>query len=230
MPHSRRYSDLSWFHLCLMQLTDILPNHSMQEHLDSSADAFRDSMNRMSYRLFQMMAERHNFSIFYKRSNKWGYTVNGSWIGVIGLMVRREVDFAVTPLRWSPERYGWYEPTSNMYDAHVMFIFRHPKSSINASNIFLVPFSRTVWICIVLVGITFSIALRHIFMVEKHRTSSVRLTTDQIDTTYSNTMLLVFGTLFQQGFKGAIPMRSNHSQCILLFKERIRFPCYRQPE
>lgn len=73
-------------------------------------------MNRFNYRLFKLIEDVHNFKIFLIRSKYWGYTVNGTWIGAIGFIVRDEVDLCMTALRWSPERYGFYEPTTNTYN------------------------------------------------------------------------------------------------------------------
>lgn len=76
-------------------------------------------MNRLNYRLFRMMEDIHNFKIFLIRSKYWGFIVNGSWIGAIGFIVRKDVDICMTALRWSPERFGFYETTTYTY--HVRY-------------------------------------------------------------------------------------------------------------
>lgn len=73
-------------------------------------------------------------------------------------------------------------------------MFRHPKSSIEASNIFLQPFVTSVWICTVVLGLVFTILLKQIFLIENHRHD-----TDDNEGSLSNSFLIIFGILFQQG-------------------------------
>lgn len=112
-----------WFKLFSVteQITDV-PNHrSLQHHLDSLDFPHRDSMNRFHYHLFKMMAEIHNFKMYIMRTNAWGIiSANGTWNGAIGFMHRREVDLCMTPLRWSPERFGFYDATTGTYNVRYM--------------------------------------------------------------------------------------------------------------
>lgn len=98
------------------QITDVPFHRSLQHHLDSLDFPHRDSMNRLNYHLFKMMEDIHNFKMHIVRTNAWGIiSANGTWNGAIGFMHRREVDLCMTPLRWSPERYGFYDATTSTY-------------------------------------------------------------------------------------------------------------------
>lgn len=78
-------------------------------------------MNRLDYILFKIIEDIHNFKIFLHRSKYWGFIINGTWIGAIGFIVRKEVDVCMSALRWSPERYGFYEPATHTYHARYIF-------------------------------------------------------------------------------------------------------------
>ena len=85
----------------------------------------------------------------------------------------------------------------------VQFLFRHPKS-VDASNIFLQPFDTLVWICVVIVGILFAYLLRQIFIIENHKTILAQNNGNAEnaplnESAISNSLLIIFGFLFQQG-------------------------------
>lgn len=143
----------------------------------------------------------YNFKIFLQRTHFWGYIKSGRWHGAVGMLNRKEVDVCVSGLRWEDECYGVFEPTTNSYALHLKFIFRHPKS--NNTNIFTSPFDKKVWITIALICFTCSYILTQIFAAENHR--KVRKFIGERSTnedSWSNSLLIVFGILFQQGFEG----------------------------
>lgn len=82
----------------------------------------------------------------------------------------------------------------------VQFLFRHPKGSIEASNIFLQPFVTFVWICVILIGLVLAYFLRNMFKLENRRVH-LRAGDDPNDFTLSNSFLIIFGIFFQQGLK-----------------------------
>lgn len=185
----------------LHQIVEIPTNYTFRTALDSAAFPHLDSMNRFNYRMFRMMEEMHNFSIYVMRTHDWGYTVNDTWNGAIGFVVRNEVDVAMTNLRWSPERFGFYESTGVTYHVRVLFMFRHPKTSLAAGNIFVQPFVTVVWVVTVAVGVVSAYLMRRMLLLdEAERVDRRRATGEPVDTTWSAALLMVFGILFQQGY------------------------------
>lgn len=50
--------------------------------------------------------EMYNFKSYYRVANSWGMLdSNGTWHGTVGIMKRKEVDFATTGFRRENERY-----------------------------------------------------------------------------------------------------------------------------
>lgn len=213
------------------QIADIPANHTLRTDLETTDDAYLDSMNRLNYRLFAMMQDMHNFTIFVLRSRYWGFTVNGTWIGAIGFTVRGDVDICMTALRWSPERFGLYETTTYTYHVRVLFLFRHPRTSIAVQNIFVQPFrlalelfsilstrflsqnslelsSRpTVWLFTIAVGILAAWLVRKTLLYDYGRAPAAATTAADTaveplaEPSWSAVLLLVFGILFQQGYE-----------------------------
>lgn len=80
-----------------------------------------------------------------------------------------------------------------MLNFRLAFIFRHPKI-VDAINVFILPFDKTVWFLIVVIGIIISIFHKLLSQLENR---SQILTENE--GSYSNSLLMVFGILFQQG-------------------------------
>lgn len=74
----------------------------------------------------------------------------------------------------------------------VLFIFRHPKS-VDVATVFLSPFESIVWIAMIGLGLLSAYLLRITFSVEnKQIEKSIN------EESYSNSLLMVFGFIFQQ--------------------------------
>lgn len=146
------------------------------------------------------MQQMFNFKIFLQRANSWGNLQNGRWQGAIGMINRQEVDICESGFGWKNEHYDAFQATTNSYATRAKFIFRHPKL-LNSYTVFTEPFKKIVWISICLVCIASAYFLRHIFTAENHRKVKVYFGNQSInDDSWSNSLLLVFGILFQQGY------------------------------
>lgn len=178
-----------------------MPNQeTFLDHLESVDNAHLNTINRFNYRLFVIMQQMYNFTIFLQRADIDGDLKNGRWSGAIGMVHRHEVDICESGLRWRNEYYDTIEATTNSYASQPKFIFRHP-TLVDSSTVFTEPFKNVVWLCIALVCIASSYFLRCIFTAENHKKVKVNFGDQSInDSTLSNSLLLVFGILFQQGY------------------------------
>nr|QGW45452.1 ionotropic receptor 75b [Bradysia odoriphaga] len=178
-----------------------IPNHeTFLQHLESVEFPHLNTISRFNYRIFQIMQQMFNFKIFLQRANSDGDLRNGRWQGAIGMINRREVDISVSGYRWKDEYYDAFEATVNSYATQPKFIFRHPKL-VDSSTVFTEPFKNIVWVCIVVVCILSAYFLRHIFTAENHKKVKVNFGNESInDDSWSNSLLLILGILFQQGY------------------------------
>ncbi|XP_075145156.1 ionotropic receptor 84a isoform X2 [Haematobia irritans] len=121
---------------------------SMVEYLeDSKRYLENDLMMRKAYQLIQMVQGVYNFTFRLKFSDGWGIPLNNTWTGVMGLVVRDEVEFSVAPLRFTSERIRQVVYSQVVHVERVRFLFRHPKRS-SIRNIFFEPLATTVWWCV----------------------------------------------------------------------------------
>lgn len=75
-----------------------------------------DSGDKMGYRLFKLIKKMFNFNFIVHRAHVWGILrPNGTWKGVIDMLARDEIDFAMPTFRWANERYSAFEHTTNIY-------------------------------------------------------------------------------------------------------------------
>lgn len=192
------------------------------EHIDSKDKPYLDNMLRLSYTIFKLIQDVHNFKMLVYHTNIWGVKINGSWHGAIGFLVRQEVDICLSPLRWSIDRFGIYDETTYIYTLRYLrvvnsvwqfviflasiyrqrFVFRHPRISENNSNKLMEPFHFTIWIYTGLGSVVFIIFLQLTFFVEQYKNVRVKpLATyleGNVEYSWSQSILVVYGILFQQ--------------------------------
>lgn len=85
------------------------------------------------------------------------------------------------------------------FDNRVQFIFRHPKS-INAANVFLLPFESMVWYATISLCLLSAFVVRVTFSLEKQLSTEKKDKNQEElnEESNSNSMLMVFGFIFQQ--------------------------------
>ncbi|XP_037027053.1 glutamate receptor U1-like isoform X2 [Bradysia coprophila] len=177
------------------------PNKTFIEHIysDEPRYLYMDNMSKSNMRVFQILSEMYNFKMTIRRATLWGRIQNNSWNGVLGLLNRSEIDMGISGLRWESDRYGVYEPTTNSFYVQILFIFRHPKI-VDALDIFIKPFVWMVWLLIFAIAVITSILIRNFFVLENRLSArSAAIATTSNDDSYFNSVLSMFGILFQQG-------------------------------
>lgn len=58
-------------------------------------------MSKSNQRVFQILSEMFNFKMSIRRATVWGRLRNKTWNGVVGLLNRSEIDFAISGLAYS---------------------------------------------------------------------------------------------------------------------------------
>ncbi|XP_037942980.1 ionotropic receptor 75a [Teleopsis dalmanni] len=103
-----------------------------------------DTMQRKIFALMKMVEPMLNTSFDVLFTDTWGANVNGSWDGVIGQLVRNEIEFSVCPIRFTSERTLFITYSPELHIEYVNFIFRHPRRNV-IRNIFFEPLADEVW-------------------------------------------------------------------------------------
>ncbi|XP_038638904.1 glutamate receptor ionotropic, delta-1-like isoform X1 [Scyliorhinus canicula] len=132
---------------------------------------------------------------------------NGSWNGMIGELINKKADIAVSAITITPERESVVDFSKRYMDYSVGILLKKPEEKINIFSIFA-PFDLAVWACIAaaipLVGVLIFVLNR----VQLVRTQSPThpQTPPSSSSTLHSAIWLVYGAFVQQG--GDSPMNS----------------------
>ncbi|KAH0552744.1 hypothetical protein KQX54_014654 [Cotesia glomerata] len=145
IPASQRRRNL---HLTPLKTCLVLVNPDTLNHLTDYKDKRIDAVTKANYIWMMHLVNRINATVTYTWRNTWGYQdQNGTWSGMIGLLDRNEIDFGGTATFLIKQRIGVIEYLHLYTPVGSKFVFRKPPLSY-VSNLFTLPFGRTVWYAI----------------------------------------------------------------------------------
>ncbi|CAH0401115.1 unnamed protein product [Chilo suppressalis] len=127
-------------------------------------------------------------------SHRWGYKQNGQWSGMINDLHTGKADLGTNCLVSDKERLDVVTYTDMVAPFRVRFVFRQPPLSY-VTNIYSLPFSKGVWVAIVVCAVISTAAL----FVETRWEKTVVRSPSQLDGSVSDAMLLVMSAIGQQG-------------------------------
>ncbi|THK32890.1 ionotropic receptor 75a [Diachasma alloeum] len=174
-------------------------------HLTDYQDKLIDAVTKASYMWIVYLSERMNATFNFTVERTWGYkNEDGNWNGMIGLLDRGEINIGGTATFMISQRIGVVDYVQLYTPTGSRFLFRRPPLSY-VSNIFTLPFARSVWIAIV-AFLTISFGFLYITMKwewEKMQAIPLesRLGGDlEGKPTVTDNLLVLLGAIFQQGF------------------------------
>ncbi|XP_043270441.1 glutamate receptor ionotropic, kainate 5-like [Venturia canescens] len=202
VPASRRRQNLRQTHLkaCL-----VITDEDTWNHLDDFKNLLVDAPTKSNYPWVFLLARRMNATVSFTGRDTWGYLQkNGSWSGMIGMLKNREVDIGGSTTFLTADRIGvisyiqLYTPTGSK------FLFRRPPLSY-VSNLFTLPFERSVWIAIgvlliLVIGLLY-VAMKWEYSLKINNEIPLQDWTGNSDVapTISDDLLVVMGAVSQQG-------------------------------
>nr|XP_012151217.1 PREDICTED: glutamate receptor ionotropic, delta-1-like [Megachile rotundata] len=145
LPTSRRRANLQRTSLtaCL-----VMGDPDTINHLTDFEHKHVDAVTKSNYPWLMHIVNRLNVTIDIRVTDSWGYqSENGSWNGMVGMLQRREVDLGGTAMFLVKQRIGIIDYVQLYTHTNSRFIFRQPLLS-TISNIFALPFRRSVWLAI----------------------------------------------------------------------------------
>ncbi|XP_078267646.1 glutamate receptor ionotropic, delta-2-like isoform X1 [Rhinoraja longicauda] len=128
---------------------------------------------------------------------------NGKWDGMIGELINKRADIAVSALTITPERENVVDFTGRFMDYTLGFLHKKPERKVDMFTC-LEPFDLTVWACII--GTLFIIGLL-VCMFSWVKPSPLQIGSVTSTTLY-NAAWLVYGSFVQQGTGGEIPLNT----------------------
>ncbi|XP_060802728.1 ionotropic receptor 75a [Amyelois transitella] len=174
-----------------------------------------DTLTKANIRHTDLLYDFMNATRVIKFTNTWGYFINGSWNGIVGHFVQGEADVGGTVMFINEARLSVVQFLCHPSDVTIDFVFREPPLSYN-SNLFLLPFSSVVWMCIgalvmILMVITYVNAYWESIKIKKHIMKSSDHTT--LKPNISDIVVLLISAMCQQG--SAIELKGGVGRLIM---------------
>ncbi|XP_076244128.1 ionotropic receptor 75a-like [Calliopsis andreniformis] len=195
---SRRRMDLQGTHLrsCL-----VMTDPDTINHLTDYKNKHIDTITKANYPWILNIVERMNATVSFQVTNNWGYPdKNGSWNGMTGMLQRQEIDIGGTGTFFVSARIGVIDYVQLYTRTRTLFIFRQPLLS-TVSNIFTLPFHRSVWLAIGIFLLLVLVLLRLSSKWEyRSGTSEYFQSLNPAQQTFSDNLLVVLGAVAQQGY------------------------------
>uniref|UniRef100_A0A4W3GXP5 Glutamate receptor n=1 Tax=Callorhinchus milii TaxID=7868 RepID=A0A4W3GXP5_CALMI len=146
------------------------------------------------------------YEIYQATDHKYGNQIpNGSWNGMIGELINKRADLAISAITITPERESVVDFSKRYMDYSVGILLRKPEEKINIFSVFA-PFDLAVWACIAAAIPVVGVLIFVLNRVQLIRAQSP--TKPQTPTSNSNTLhsaiWLVYGAFVQQGGESAM--------------------------
>lgn len=130
----------------------VILNEESLNHMSDYRDIHKDTIAKMNHVQTKHMVDFLNATVKYSIVNNWGYRDKntGDWSGMTGQLVRHEADLGATACFFTIERIPYVDYVAMTTKSKSIFVFRSPKLSFT-DNIFLLPFSNAVWLCLIFI-------------------------------------------------------------------------------
>lgn len=141
------------------------------------------------------------YDIYQVADSKYGSQLpNGSWNGMIGELINKRADLAVSAITITPERENVVDFSKRYMDYSVGILHRTPEEKINIFSLFA-PFDMAVWACIAaaipVVGVLIFLLTR-MQMLRSQNPPGAHHTSSMSNSLHS-AIWIVYGAFVQQG-------------------------------
>lgn len=191
----------------------VITHNETLNHLENYRQKHVDTITKQNYFLTKYVAQYLNATVQFSYVDSWGYRnpETGRFNGMIGELQSDRADIGGTALFLTSDRIKEIDYLSMTTPTRAKFIFRSPKLSVT-DNVFMLPFSISVWICIISFVCLSAVLLLIIISVEL-RYTNIRYT-GEIRLKLLDTLMNMFGTSCQQG--SYLEPKSLPSRCLIL--------------
>lgn len=176
----------------------VIRDNDSLNHLTDYRDTHIDTIGKLNYIFTNQVIDFLNASVKYSIVDSWGYLnkETAEWSGMVGELLQDKADLGATPLFYLAGRIPLIQYVARTTRTTINFVFQAPKLSIT-DNIFLLPFSRTVWTCIILLIPLLGIALTLTTYAEWKIASKKNAPNTRLSV--KDSILVVFTAMCQQG-------------------------------
>ncbi|PSN34656.1 Ionotropic receptor 75c [Blattella germanica] len=173
-----------------------------------------NTMSKLSFVLTGYIGQMLNFRMEPVLTDAWGYPINNTemYAGIAGQLQRGEVEIGATTLLIKNARLNIIDYAAEAFPFVGNFMFLRPSLS-EVSNIYTLPFTRAVWITILLLVTVLTVML--VLSLKAHIRFSPHGAEDSIWNSWSESVITTFAIVCQQGTQEA--PNSASSRLIFLF-------------
>ncbi|PSN49393.1 Ionotropic receptor 75o [Blattella germanica] len=207
LPAKRRLN----LHQTTLRVGTVVTDKDTLEHLDDGVNKHIDSMSKSNYLKYKHAAMVINVNTQNVFTNTWENFVNGSWTGLSVYLERNEIDLGTSPIFLLEGRLKTLNYIHAPHGGSSFFLFRKPQLSL-MRNIFILPFSSSVWLASGAILILIGVLLYGIFKWEAQNNDTTRNNKEGLDimitgseeqkartASWSDIILISFGQICQQG-------------------------------
>lgn len=141
------------------------------------------------------------YEIYQVSDSKYGSQLpNGSWNGMIGDLINKRADLAVSAITITPERENVVDFSKRYLDYSVGILLRKPQEKVDVFSL-LAPFEPAVWACVAA-----AIPVVGVLIFLLNRLHSLRNSNSQSapGQTLQSAIWIVYGAFLQQGGEGVV--------------------------
>ncbi|NP_001096470.1 glutamate receptor ionotropic, delta-1 precursor [Xenopus tropicalis] len=143
------------------------------------------------------------YEIYQAPDGKYGHQLsNGSWNGMIGELINKRADIAISAITITPERENVVDFTKRYLDYSVGILIKKPEERINIFSLFA-PFDFAVWACIAAVIPVVGVLIFVLNRIQAVRAQNSSQTSQSTSSTLHSAIWIVYGAFVQQGGESA---------------------------
>ncbi|OCT71958.1 hypothetical protein XELAEV_18034936mg [Xenopus laevis] len=143
------------------------------------------------------------YEIYQAPDGKYGHRLsNGSWNGMIGELINKRADIAISAITITPERENVVDFTKRYLDYSVGIMIKKPEERINIFSLFA-PFDFAVWACIAAVIPVVGVLIFVLNRIQAVRAQSSSQTSQSTSSTLQSAIWIVYGAFVHQGGESA---------------------------
>ncbi|XP_053805191.1 glutamate receptor ionotropic, delta-1 isoform X2 [Vidua chalybeata] len=144
------------------------------------------------------------YEIYQAPDGKYGHQLqNSSWNGMIGELINKRADLAISAITITPERESVVDFSKRYMDYSVGILIKKPEEKINIFSLFA-PFDFAVWACIAaaipIVGVLIFVLNR----IQAVRAQSAAQPSPSVSSTLHSAIWVVYGAFVQQGGESTV--------------------------
>ncbi|XP_046710172.1 glutamate receptor ionotropic, delta-1-like isoform X1 [Silurus meridionalis] len=144
------------------------------------------------------------YDVYQVADSKYGSRLpNGSWNGMIGELINKRADLAVSAITITPERENVVDFSKRYMDYSVGILMRKPEEKINIFSLFA-PFDLAVWACIAAAIPVVGVLIFLLNRMQSLRCQNPPGAPSSISNSLHSAVWLVYGAFVHQGGDSAV--------------------------